>query len=103
MKRKEKIQLLNDIKIGVVKPGILNPGKVFIFFQISSNPAVYECEDKTYTEDELFERCKEIKQNCQKYFVWNEEKGYGKKPVLIINSVSGTDELSIIALPDNGR
>lgn len=105
LSREDKIRALSAIKQGKAIIEVLEPNRVLIFFQMSQDPATYECDGRIYTQVEVDLKCRALNKIGQRFIVWGEEKDYvgGPKPTLIINKQEGSQELTVIALPPNGR
>jgi hypothetical protein len=87
MNRDQKIKLLKNIKAGKVRIASINDPEFYVFIQRSSNPGIYECNGKRYTQEEYDSKCEEIKNTNSNNIIWNE----------------GLDDKIVITLPDNGR
>lgn len=81
--RKEKIQMLQDLKGGKLRVEQLQPPKIYIFREDCFNPGNYEMNGKKYNETEYRDFCKKIEHMNNNSIVWHEMKTYPKENTVI--------------------
>ncbi len=72
MNRDQKIKLLKNIQAGKVSIESIKDPEFYVFVHKTSKEGIYECNGKSYTQEEYESKCKEIKKKNKNNIIWNE-------------------------------